>query len=207
MIMKVRIRKYLLAGTAVLLPLTVTFYTLWIIFRLFDGWARQIVFTITGKHIPGIGIILTLLLLLTVGLFATNFLGRKIIDFWESMLHRIPLVGVIYKTTKKVVEVVGGKDSRPFRRTVLVEYPRKGIYSLAFVTGDVTLSKKSGARDLVCVYICTTPNPTTGFLILVPREDVIYLSNTVEEGLQLILSAGIVGTSENGCQGVLLKGE
>lgn len=205
--MKGRLRKYLLAGTAIVLPLTVTFYALWIVFRLFDSWARNLVFAFTEKHFPGVGIVLTLILLLSVGLFATNFVGRRIIDFWESILHRIPLAGVIYKTTKKVVEVIGGKDSRPFQQAVLVEYPRKGIYTVAFVTGEVTLMEKSGSRELVCVYICTTPNPTTGFLILVPRNDVVFLSNTVEEGIQLILSGGIVGTTENGCQRMVLKGE
>lgn len=202
--MRKSLRKYLLAGAAVVLPLTVTFYVLWFIFGLLDGWARKLIFAVTGQQVLGVGFVLTLLLLLMVGLLATNFIGRKIINFWESLLLRIPLVCVIYKTTKQIVEVVGGKDNRPFRQTVLIEYPRRGIYTVAFVTGEVKLQEETAMQDLVCVFVCTTPNPTTGFLVLAPREEVIYLDNPVEDGIQLVLSGGIVGSFKNGEQGIVL---
>lgn len=200
-----RLRNYLLAGAAVVVPLAVTLYILWLFFGLLDGWARRLIFLFTGRQVFGAGFLLVILVLLGTGLLTTNFLGRRFINFWESLLARIPLVGVVYKTTKQIVEVVGYNGNRPFRQTVLVEYPRKGVYTAAFVTGEVKIKEETGTRDLVCVFVCTTPNPTTGFLVLVPREEVVYLDNPVEDVIQLVLSGGLVGTFKNGEQGIILR--
>lgn len=203
--MRNRLRNYFLTGAAVVLPLTVTFYILTFIFELLDGWARHIIFAFTGHHVPGVGLLLTMCLLLLVGLFTTNYIGQRFIALWESVLLRIPLVSVIYKTTKQIIEVLGGHENRPFRKAVLIQYPRQGVYTVAFVTGEVTVKDDEGGyRNLVCVFVCTTPNPTTGFLVLVPPEEVIYLSNTVEDGIRLVLSGGIVGTSKDGEKAVVL---
>jgi uncharacterized membrane protein len=200
-----KLRNYLLAGAVVIVPLVVTFYILWFFFGLLDGWARRLIFFITGKQVFGAGLLLIILVLLGTGIFATNFVGRRFIGFWEALLARLPLVGVIYKTTKQIVEVVGYEGKRPFRQTVLIEYPRKGIYTAAFVTGEVKVKEGAVTRDLICVFVCTTPNPTTGFLVLVPREEVIYLANPVEDVIQLVLSGGLVGSFKNGEQGIVLQ--
>ncbi|MGB9903653.1 MAG: DUF502 domain-containing protein [Desulfotomaculales bacterium] len=202
-----KLRNYLLAGAVVIVPLVVTFYVLWFFFGLLDGWARGLIFFITGKQVFGAGLLLIILVLLGTGIFATNFVGRRFIGFWEAMLARLPLVGVIYKTTKQIVEVVGYEGKRPFRQTVLIEYPRKGIYTAAFVTGEVKVKEGAVNRDLICVFVCTTPNPTTGFLVLVPREEVIYLANPVEDVIQLVLSGGLVGSFKNGAEGIVLQKE
>lgn len=203
--MRKKLRNYLLTGAAVLLPLTVTVYFLWVIFGLLDGWARNLIFVLTGKHVYGVGLILTLLLLFIVGIFATNFIGRKIINYWESIILRVPLVSTIYKTTKQIVEVVSGKDERPFRRVILIEYPRKGLYTLAFQTGEVKFENNGMVEHFVCVFVCTTPNPTTGFLVLVPKSDVIYLENSIEDGIRMVLSGGIVSGMGEGEKGIILR--
>lgn len=203
--MRKKLRNYLLTGAVVLLPLTVTIYFLWIIFGLLDGWARSLIFILTGKHVYGVGLILTFLLLLSVGIFATNFIGRKVINFWESIILRVPLVSTIYKTTKQIVEVMSGKDERPFRRVVLVEYPSKGIYTVAFQTGEIKFENNGSVEHLICVFVCTTPNPTTGFLVLVPRSSVIYLENSIEDGIRMVLSGGIISGSGEGEKGIILR--
>ncbi len=200
-----KLRTYLLTGAAVVLPLAVTLYIVWFAFGLLDGWARRLIFLFTGHQVFGAGFVLVILFLLAAGLLATNFIGRKVIYFWDSLISRIPLVGVIYKTTKQIVEVVGYEGKRPFRQAVLVEYPRRGVYTAAFVTGEVKMRDENGIRDLVCVFVCTTPNPTTGFLVLVPKEELIYLDNPVEDAIQLVLSGGIVGSFKNGEQGIVLR--
>lgn len=202
--MRKRLRNYFLTGSAVVLPLTVTFYILLFIFELLDGWARHIIFAFTGHNVPGIGLLLTLCLLLLVGLLTTNYIGQRFIALWESVLLRIPLVCVIYKTTKQIVEVISGHENRPFRKTVLIQYPRQGLYTIAFVTGEVTVKDEKGdCRNMVCTFVCTTPNPTTGFLVLVPSEEVIYLTNAVEDGIRMVLSGGIVA-SRDGEKAVVL---
>lgn len=205
--MKNKIRKYLLAGAAVLLPLTVTFYIFWLVFGLLDKWARQLIFAFTGYKIIGAGLVAILVILLLTGLLATNYFGRKVINFWESLFLRIPLVSIIYKTTKQIMEVLSGRESKPFRQAVLIQYPRRGVFTVAFATGEVKLKDNGEQKELVCAYVCTTPNPTTGFLVLVPKEEVIYLANPVEEALQLVLSGGIVGSIKDCEQCFILRSD
>ncbi|MFQ5791463.1 MAG: DUF502 domain-containing protein, partial [Acidobacteriota bacterium] len=179
------LKRYLIAGLLVWLPLGVTFLVFRIAVDLMD---RTLLLlppayrpeTLLGFRIPGLGILLSATLLLLTGFFVANLIGRRLVAFGESLLGRIPLVSPIYSGAKKVAETVLSDKGQAFRKVLLIEYPRHGLWSLAFQTstqlGEV--QARTG-RDVLCVFVPTTPNPTSGFLILVPRAEVAELDMTV----------------------------
>jgi len=146
-----------------------------------------------GFEIPGLGVILTLVLLLLTGLIVANFFGRRLVTAWESLLARIPLVRTVYGAVKQITASLFADASQSFREVVLVEYPRRGLWMLAFVTGETPkLFQRKAGEDLINIYVPTTPNPTSGFYIMVPPSDIKRLDVPVEVGLKMILSAGVV---------------
>jgi uncharacterized membrane protein len=146
-----------------------------------------------GISIPGVGLVATLLLILAIGMLATNIFGRSLVSFSERIVDRIPVVKGIYMLFKQVSDTVLNRDRGAFRQVVLIEYPRKEIWSVAFVTGVSSGEvQKVTERKLVNIFVPTTPNPTSGFYILVPEEDMIPLTMTVEEAFKLIISGGMV---------------
>jgi len=193
-----RLRRYFVAGLLVWLPLVATYVVLAFSIRLID---RSLLLlppplrpeNLIGFKIPGLGVILTLVLVLVTGLIVANFFGRRIVGAWESLLSRIPLVRSVYGAVKQITASLFADASQSFREVVLVEYPRRGLWMLAFVTGD-TPKKFQGVvgQDLINIYVPTTPNPTSGFYIMVPPSDVKRLDVPVEVGLKMILSAGVV---------------
>lgn len=193
-----RLRRYFVAGLLVWLPLVATYVVLAFSIRLID---RSLLLlppalrpeNLIGFKIPGLGVILTLALVLVTGLIVANFFGRRIVGAWESLLSRIPLVRSVYGAVKQITASLFADASQSFREVVLVEYPRRGLWMLAFVTGD-TPKKFQGVvgQDLINIYVPTTPNPTSGFYIMVPPSDVKRLDVPVEVGLKMILSAGVV---------------
>ncbi len=193
-----RFRRYLVAGLLVWLPLVATYLVLSFSIRLID---RSLLLlppalrpeNLIGFKIPGLGVILTLLLVLLTGLVVANFFGRRIVGAWESLLSRIPLVRTVYGAVKQITASLFADASQSFREVVLVEYPRRGLWMLAFVTGD-TPKQFQGVvgKDLINIYVPTTPNPTSGFYIMVPPTDIKRLDVPVEVGLKMILSAGVV---------------
>jgi uncharacterized membrane protein len=185
-----KLRNSFLAGLAVILPITVTLYLLKLVLGFVDGLAGNLLALFTKKHIPGVGLVSTLLVVLGVGLVATNVVGRRLVAFWETLLLRIPLVNTVYRTSKQVVDALWYRE-RAFRRVVLVEYPRRGIWALGFVTGETARPDANGDR-LLTIFVPTTPNPTSGFLLLLPPSDVVALDLPVEEGLRMVVSGGIV---------------
>jgi uncharacterized membrane protein len=146
-----------------------------------------------GFAIPGLGLVLTLLVVLITGLLATNFIGRSLVSFWEALLERIPVVRSIYSAAKKFVEIVFSDSGQSFKKVLLIEYPRKGIYSLAFQTatslGEV--QERTG-EPVVCTFVPTTPNPTSGYIIIVPKKDIIELDMEIDEAFKMIVSLGVV---------------
>jgi len=146
-----------------------------------------------GFHIPGLGVILALAVLLVTGILAANFVGRALVGGWESLLDRIPVVRAIYSAAKKFSEIVFSDSSQSFKQVLLIEYPRKGLYSLAFQTatqlGEV--QARTG-EEVVCCFVPTTPNPTSGLIIIVPKKDVMQLDMEVDEALKMIISLGVV---------------
>ncbi len=193
-----RLRRYIVAGILVWLPIGVTIFMLRILVGLLD---RTLVLIpekyqpeqFLGFAIPGLGIVLTIVVLLVTGVLAANIVGRSMVNLWESMLHRIPVVRSVYSAAKNFAELVFSDSSQSFKKVLLIEYPRKGLYSLAFQTSS-ELGEVQGrtGEDVVCTFVPTTPNPTSGFIIIVPRKDVIELDMDIDEALKMVISLGVV---------------
>lgn len=201
-----RIRRYLVAGILVWAPLAVTYLLLKFAVNIMDRTLRfipanlrpeillqQLVGSENPVHIPGLGIILALTVLLLTGFLAANFVGRAFVGGWEALMHRIPIVRSIYSGAKHFAEMVFSDSSQSFKNVLMIEYPRKGLYSLAFQTSS-ELGEVQGrtGEDVVCCFVPTTPNPTSGFIIIVPRKDITVLDMSVDEALRMIISLGVV---------------
>ncbi len=195
------LKKYLLAGLVVWLPLLVTIGVLRFIIDLLDNTMALIPKAyqpehLLGLHIPGLGVILSLLLLVATGIFATNFFGQRLVSWGESVLSRIPLVRSIYNAVKQVMNAVLSTNSEAFRKVLLIEYPRKGVWSIGFQTGSVNTEINDKVKeDMVSLFIPTTPNPTSGFLLMYPKKDTIELDMSIDEALKFIISLGVMQTS------------
>jgi uncharacterized membrane protein len=193
-----RLRRYLVAGLLVWLPIVVTVFVLRFLVGLVDrtllllpaAWRPE---AVVGFGIPGLGLLLASLVLLSTGLAVTNLVGRQLVTWWEEFMNRIPVVRSIYSGAKTFTETVFSGKGQAFKRVLLVEYPRKGVWSLGFQSGEevAEAAHRTGQR-LVCVFIPTTPNPTSGFIIMVPREDVIALEMTVDDAMRLVFTLGVV---------------
>ncbi len=196
--MKNSIKSIFFTGLAVVIPLGLTIY---IFIFLINTMDRLFMIMpekfhpseLVGVHIPGLGIIVTLLLIFIIGLITRSYLGDKIVRFSEGVLDRIPLVRSVFHALKQVVNSILGDKSSSFRQVVLLEFPRLGIYSIAFVTGvrNGEVELKTG-KKCISVFVPTTPNPTTGFFMMVPEAELKPLDMTVEEAFVLIMSVGIV---------------
>ncbi len=196
------LRKYIIAGLLVWLPLAVTYQLLKFVVSQMDRWLDNFLEwlppnyhpdQLLGVAIPGLGVIFTFLLLVITGMLAANFVGRAFVNGWESLLDRIPVVRAVYSAVKKFAEMVFSDKSESFKNVLLIQYPREGLYSLAFQTSS-ELGEVQGrtGEEVVCTFVPTTPNPTSGFIIIVPRKDVIVLDMDVDEALKMIISLGVV---------------
>lgn len=196
--MKKTLKRYFITGLLIVVPLGLTFYVLALIVGLMDAVLTYLPKplqpdTYLPFHIPGLGIIFTILTILLVGLIATNLLGRRLISAGEGFLDKIPFLRGIYNSTKQFLETFLSKEHQGFRRVVLVEFPRKGLYSVGFVTGVTRGEVQDKTQERVInVFLPTTPNPTTGYYLLVPEKDVIPLEMTVEDAFKLIITGGMV---------------
>jgi uncharacterized membrane protein len=197
------LRKYLIAGLLVWLPLIATVVVIRFLINLLDKtillippeWRPETVF---GFSIPGFGIMVGIFILLITGMFAANLFGRRLVAFWESLLGRIPLVRTIYNSVKQVTETIFTSNSKSFRKAVLIEFPRKGTWSVGFLSnrGMQTAIDITG-QELISVFVSTTPNPTTGFIMMVPASEVIELDISIEEAFKYIISIGVVVPNEH----------
>lgn len=188
-----RLQRVLLAGLVVLAPLALTAFVLYQVFQLMDGIFAPLVVRVVGTHIPGVGLLLTLAVVLFLGWLSTQVLGRKLIQLGELLLYRIPVGRSIYSATKSVLEVLSHRQADAFKRVVLIEYPRRGCYSLAFVTATAHWQAlRPELADARTVFLPTTPNPTSGYLLILPREQIIDLPFSVEEGVRMVISGGIL---------------
>jgi len=189
-----KIRHLFLNGLLSILPIALTLYIMFLFLSLLDSILGQFIEGLAGRSLPGVGIAASLLLILLTGFIVTNVLGAKIFEYGEELLQKIPVAHKIYFGVKQLTEAFSPQGKDAFRRVVLVEYPRKGIYAVGFITGTCTGEvQDKTAEELSSVFIPTTPNPTSGMLVLVPEQDITYLDMSIEEGLKLIVSAGIVG--------------
>ena len=193
-----RLRRYLVAGLLIWAPLAVTFVLLRFAVNLMDKTLAIIPQQyrpdeLLGFHIPGLGVILTFVVLFITGMLAANFVGRYVVGGLESLLDRIPIVRTIYGGAKNFAEIVFSDSSDSFKRVLLIEYPRKGIYSLAFQTSsDLGEVQGRTGEDVICCFVPTTPNPTSGYVVMLPRSDVTVLDMDVDEALKMIISLGVV---------------
>lgn len=195
---KLMFKRHLITGLLVLVPLVITIWVLTALLSIMDqsllllplSWRPE---ALIGHYVPGIGALLTVLIVLVTGMIATNFFGKRILQFWESLLSRVPVVKSIYYSVKQVSDTLFSDSGQAFRKALLVQYPRKDCWTIAFQTGhpggDV-------ARHLpgehISVYVPTTPNPTSGFFLMMPVSDVIELEMSVDEALKYIISMGVV---------------
>ena len=191
-------KKYLITGLLIWIPLVITIWVLKLIVDTLDQsllllpeqWRTE---SFLGVHIPGLGVILTLVIVLTTGVLATNFLGARLVRLWHSILHHIPVVNSIYSSVKQISDTLFSSSGQAFRKALLVEWPRPGMWTIAFLTGtpggDVANHLEG---DYVSVYVPTTPNPTGGYFVMLPRKDVIELDMTVDAALKYIISMGVV---------------
>ncbi len=196
--MKKGLRTYLVTGLLVWVPLGIT---LFLVSFMVDFVDSALLFlpppyrpdNLIGFRIPGIGLLLVLLILLVTGLLAANFFGRKLVHVWERLLQRIPLVRSIYSASKTFAEVVLTDNADSFKEVLLIEYPRKGLYSLCFQTSSNLgeIQSRTG-EEVICVFVPTTPNPTSGVMIMVPRKDVVRLDMEIEEAVKMVVSLGVV---------------
>lgn len=186
------LRRYFLTGLVVLAPLTVTLYVLVTGFEIVDSVLGNLLTRALGRPIPGIGAAAALAVTFGVGLIAANVLGRRLISFGERILARIPLVRTVYLSVKQVVDALTLQRSA-FKRVVMIEYPRRGLHSVGFLTGNGIpgVAEKAGG-DVVTVFVPTTPNPTSGWFVLVPRDECIFLDMNVEDAFKMIISGGMV---------------
>jgi len=192
-------RKYFITGLLILVPLAITLWVLNLIIGTMDqsllllpvSWRPE---ALVGFRIPGLGTILTLLIIFLTGLATRNFIGRQVVSLWEGLLTRIPVVKSIYSSVKQVSDTLFSSSGNAFRKAVLVQYPRQGSWTIAFLTGIPGGEVKNHLQgaDYVSLYVPTTPNPTSGFFLMVPRADTIELDMSVDEALKYIVSMGVV---------------
>jgi uncharacterized membrane protein len=201
------LRQTLLTGLVVLLPLFITLWLLTFLFQMVDGtitpWVRRVLL-FTGIPLfsqpaffhylaPVIGVIITVLLIYAAGLLSTNLFGVKLLGAFDALMLRIPIVRAVYGGSKQLLEALSPKGKRSFTRVVVVEYPRKGLYTIGFVTRDEAPDfSVLGSEPMASVFLPTTPNPTSGWVVILPSRELITLPLTVEEGVKLVVSGGIV---------------
>lgn len=191
-------KKYFITGLLIWVPLAITAWVLTLIVRTMDQSLLLLPESIRpenllGVYVPGLGVIATLLIVFLTGLVTANFIGQRLLRFWEGVLSRIPVVKSVYYSVKQVSDTLFSSSGEAFRKALLVQYPREGIWTIAFQTGqpggDVSNHLPG---DYVSVYLPTTPNPTSGFFLMLPRKDVIDLDMSVDEALKYIISMGVV---------------
>ena len=186
--MSLRVRRHLTAGLLVLVPLVVTLVVIRFLFNAIDGFSQPLTERLVGRVIPGLGLVLTIALIWLTGLLSSNLIGKKFLELFGRLLENLPLVKTVYSASKQLVEAISPEGRRSFRRVVLVEFPQKGTYAVGFVTGHGV----GPLQGSLSVYVPTAINPTSGFLVFASPESVLEAGLTVEEGIKLVVSGGVV---------------
>lgn len=190
-----KFRTYFFAGVLVTAPISITLFVAWTAMELVDRW---VIGLLPAPYqfdlpVPGIGLLLLVLMLTVIGAFAAGFIGRLLVRMGERMVHAVPVVRNIYSALKQIIETILAQQSSAFRQVVLVEYPRPGLWAIAFITGTTQGEVQNLIdQEIVNVFLPTTPNPTSGFLLFVPKRDLVVLDMSVEEGIKMVISGGIV---------------
>jgi uncharacterized membrane protein len=193
-----KIRNYMIGGLLIWIPIMITVWVVRFLSGILDSsllllppsWRPEAVF---GTYVPGVGIVLSLLLLFLTGVLVKNLFGGQMVAGLESLVRRIPVVGAVYGGAKTFSETVLTDKGSSFKQVVMVEFPRKGVFSIGFITShDLEEAQAKTAQEVTCVFVPTTPNPTTGFIVLVPKEEVVIMDMTVDEAFKMLLTLGVV---------------
>ena len=206
--MMTRLRNYFLTGFIVTAPLAITAYLAWSLIGWVDSWVKPYIparynpDTYLPFAVPGFGLIVAVVLITLVGFLTANFIGRSIVHYGEYLLDRMPLIRSVYRGLKQIFETVLSQKADMFKKAALIEYPRRGAWAIVFIATDkdneVSRRLNDGVQEeTIAVFLPSTPNPTTGFLMYVPRKDVIELSMSIEDAAKLIISAGLVAPEEH----------
>ena len=196
------LRNYFLTGLLVIVPISVTCYVIWVLIKAMDSILRFVPTkylpeTYLRIPIPGLGLILVVIIVLAVGVLTKNFVGSKMIRLGEKIVDRIPLARILYISVKQLMEALILQKSKAFQKAALIEYPRRGVYVMAFITGESKGEiQRLTQKKMMNVFVPTTPNPTSGFYILVPEDEIILLNMSVEDAFKLIMSGGILSPPE-----------
>lgn len=194
-----RLRAYFMAGVLITAPISITVYLAWLFITYVDGKVTPLIpakynpETYLPYGIPGLGVVVVVVGLTLIGAFTAGFMGRFFQRLWDRTMDNVPVLRGVYKALKQILETVLAQQSNAFREAVLVEYPRRGMWVIAFITGKTEGEVQNiTEQDMINLFVPTTPNPTSGFLIFVPKEDIVKLSMSVEEALKMVISGGIV---------------
>ena len=200
-------RKYLITGLLIWIPLVITIWVLKLVVDTLDQSLMLLPPALRteswlGVHIPGLGVLLTLVIVLVTGMLAANFIGERLVRIWNELLHRIPFVSSIYSSVKQVSDTLFSSGGQAFRKALLVQWPREGMWTIGFLTGTPGGDVANHLRgDFLSVYVPTTPNPTGGYFVIVARRDVIELDMSVDQALTYIISMGVVAPGSNARNG------
>jgi uncharacterized membrane protein len=204
-----RLRGYFLTGLIVVGPVAITIYVVWWFITLVDGWVKPLIpqaylpETYLPFPVPGVGLIFGILGVMLIGALTANLFGRTIVSYGEMMLDRMPVVRGVYRLLKQIFETVFSKTGYSFKRVGLIEFPRRGLYALVFVSGDppAEVKQKVGNGEaLMTVFMPNAPNPTTGFVMFMPAKDVMLLDMSIEDGAKMVVSAGLVSPPQDALQ-------
>ena len=205
-----RLRNYLLAGILVTAPLGITVYLVWIFLQFMDNTVKELLPTEYNPDlympfsVPGFGLLISIIFFIIVGWFARNFMGRMVINVYEYVMNRVPIIRNIYGAIKQIAETIMASQSQAFREVVMLEYPRKGVWSIGFVTNTTEGEVQRVTKEkMINVFVPTTPNPTSGYLLFVPKKELHYLTMSVEEGVKLVVSAGIITPPDHALEEML----
>jgi uncharacterized membrane protein len=195
--LKTLLKRYFLTGLLVIIPIWGTFLILKAIFVGVEGILGDLLVRLVPSHyVPGLGILTLIVLIFVTGLFASNFMGRWIVKWWEKLLNRVPLVRGIYSTLKSMIDVLSISEQASYNRVVMIQFPKNGHYCIAFVTGMTKGEMQDlSPEPLIHVYVPTSPNPTSGYFLLVPEHEVTSVDISVEEAMKLIVSGGLCSPS------------
>jgi uncharacterized membrane protein len=197
-------KKYLITGLLIWIPLVITIWVLKLVVDTLDQSLLLLPLALRteswlGIHIPGMGVLLTMLIVFLTGAVTANLIGQRLVHFWHEILHRIPVVSSIYSSVKQVSDTLFSSSGEAFRKALLVQWPREGMWTIAFLTGtpggDVANHLQG---DYVSVYVPTTPNPTGGYFVMMPRKDVIELDMSVDTALKYVISMGVASPNGSG---------
>lgn len=206
------LRRYFISGLLVWLPIWVTILVMKFVLDILGNTLSLLPVSyqpdaLLGMHVPGIAVVITLLVIMLTGVVAANIVGRRLVDVWDAMIGRIPLVRTVYSGVKQVAQTLFTPGGQSFRKVFLIEYPRAGVWTIAFQTGDTPkeISDAAMQQEMVSLYVPTTPNPTSGFLLMLPRDKVIESSMSVDQALKYVISLGVMQPNGSGSKGFKSK--